>query len=356
LRTWTKRAKTKPVSDYNYELRRGEALLKLTFLHVSDLHYDPKSEFDRNIVIGALLTDVRQARADGTQFDAVIFSGDLVQTGDNNSGFNNVTSVFVDPLVQAAGVGREKLILCPGNHDINRDAAVSFLEAGLLANLNSVANINSFIDRALAKPTMDDATKAALARMQPYEDFYRTLNLGPHKTDNVFFKTRLLPLGGYKVGFAALNSTWRATGAPDDKDKNKLIIGERAVDLAIADLGDADIRVCLSHHPLEWLLENDATSIENRLFDAFDIVCFGHTHRTSPRQYVSPLATTVISQAGSVYNNRRWFNGYQIIEWDDAGRQVKVTCRTYMDNPRRAFVPAENVSPGGITNCRSALS
>jgi predicted phosphodiesterase len=323
----------------------GGRVANLTFLHVSDLHYEPKKDFDRGIVIEALLADVRQWRSQGTQFDAVIFSGDLVQTGDNNFGFAKVVDAFIDPLLQATDLERDKLILCPGNHDIKRDAVESILEDGLLANLKTVRQINDFIENALRAPTL--ATKAALARMQPYETFYAKLGLGAHKSDNIFFKTRILTLAGYKVGFASLNSAWRATGAPDDKDKNKLILGERAIDLAIADLGDADFRLCVSHHPLEWLLDSDSTAIENRLYDAFDLVCFGHTHRPNPRQIVSPLATTVISQSGSIYATRRWFNGYHIIEWNADERKITFKSRMYLDNPRRAFVAAENISPGG---------
>ncbi len=319
----------------------------LTFLHVSDLHFEPTNEFDRAIVIEALLRDLRDRRAEGAQFDAVVFSGDLVQSGDSFVGFEKVVSAFVDPLLSAAGVPRDRFVLCPGNHDISRNAVIDFVEDGLRSSLASVTKINGFIDSALARKS-DVATMAALARMDAYESFYAGLSLGKHISDNVFFKTRVLSIDGYEVGFAALNSAWRATGSGGDK--NNLIVGERAVDLAIADLASADIRICLVHHPLDWLLESDGNAIENRLFDAFDIICVGHTHRTQPKQYISPLATTVISQSGTTYASRKWFNGYQIIEWNETGRKVRLKCRMYLDNPRRSFVPAEIVAPHGIAD------
>jgi metallophosphoesterase superfamily enzyme len=124
----------------------------VTFLHVSDLHYEPNKEFDRAIVIKALLNDVREWRSKGKNFDAVIFSGDLVQTGDNNSGFEKVTTAFIDPLLEAAALERDKLVLCPGNHDIDRSAVEVIVEHGMLANLKTVQQINEFIDKALSEP------------------------------------------------------------------------------------------------------------------------------------------------------------------------------------------------------------
>src|SRR6202044_2351160 len=113
---------------------------------------------------------------------------------------------------------------------------------------NSVEEINKFIDTNLAAPDTDHAKKATFARMDNYEEFYKGLALGAHISDNVFFKTRMMDISGLKVGIASLNSAWRATG--NASDRQFLIIGERAIDRAIEDLADADLRVCLFHHPV----------------------------------------------------------------------------------------------------------
>jgi len=70
-------------------------------------------------------------------------------------------------------------------------------------------------------------------------------------------------------------------------------------------------------------------------------------HQQSPRYRISPLGAAFISQSGSLFAGRKWFNGYQVIEWDEPKRVVRVTCETYFDHPRREFAPAENTMPGG---------
>lgn len=316
----------------------------LTILHVSDLHFDSEGDFDRQIVIKALLADLMEHRANGIQFDAVVFSGDLVYAGSNKTSYQLVTERFLDPLLAAAGLPRAQLVIVPGNHDIDKSEVVSFVETGLKAELSSVEQINSFIDGALLKSSW--ATESALARMSKFDVYYRSLNLGAHISENSFFRTRIIPIRGLNVGFACMNSAWRATGQAGDK--GNLVIGERAVDVAINDLANADLKVCVAHHPPEWLLESDSIAVENRLYTAFDLICLGHTHRSLPNYRVTPLGNSVISQAGTLYAGRKYFNGYQIIQWNEADRKVTFHCRMYLDDARRKFVQAENVSPGGI--------
>jgi predicted MPP superfamily phosphohydrolase len=317
----------------------------LRLLHVSDLHYEADKEFDRAIVIKALIESIREQRASGMQFDAVIFSGDLVHAGDSTDSFAKVTQSFIQPLLDAAAVPTEKFILCAGNHDISKKSVVPFIDDGLKSNLSSVTKINEFIDSSLKTPDAP-AIKAVFARMEAFEAFYNGLRTGEHKSSTPFFKTRILTLCGVNVGFAILNSAWRATG--ENTDKNALIIGERAVDLAIADLENVDLRIFVAHHPVDWLLDCDSVAIENRLLSSFDLLCFGHTHRALPQLRVSPMGATVVSQAGALYASRKYFNGYQIIEWDESARKVLFRCLTYIDEGRRKFVPAENLAPGGI--------
>ena len=261
-----------------------------------------------------------------------------------------MTAAFIEQIIQAAGLSRDKLVIVPGNHDVDTDEAATFVDSGLRSELSSVEKINEFIDAALKKESI--ATKSALARMGRYEAYYASLALGPAISNNPFFKTKLLDISGLKIGIAELNSAWRATGQSGGRlqggDKGYLIIGERSVDLAIEDLAAAELKICVAHHPPEWLLEADAISVENRLFSSFDLICFGHTHRALPNYRVTPLGNAVISQSGTVYATRKYFNGYQIIRWNETEREVTFVCKMYLDDARRKFVPANNVGPNGI--------
>jgi hypothetical protein len=319
---------------------------KVTFLHISDLHFGgAKGAFDLRIVIDALIADLKEWRTKNVIFDAVLFSGDLVLKGEDTDSFEKAITEFIDPVLKAVGLTRNEFFICPGNHDISKKAVVPFVDAGLRAKLETIEQINDFIDNSITAPEDDFANKAAIARTSNYEAFHKALGLGLHVSNNVFYKTRVIDLAGFKVGIACLNSAWRATG--DKTDRQFLIIGERAVDRAIEDIQGTDIKVCIHHHPLDWLLDADTAAIENRIYDAFDLVCYGHMHQSNPRYRVSPLSTAFISQSGSLFAGRKWFNGYQIISWDEANRSVELQCQTYFDS-RRKFEPANN-SPKGMS-------
>src|SRR5215471_12437383 len=85
-----------------------------------------------------------------------------------------------------------------------------------------------------------------------------------------------------RIGFACLNSAWRATGEPKDVDKGNLVLGERAIDQAIEKLKDSDIKIAVFHHPMVWLQDADQAAVESRLHAEFDILTFGHLHKASP--------------------------------------------------------------------------
>lgn len=314
----------------------------VSILHLSDLHFDHRKPQDRRIVLDALFADLRRLRSQDRKFDLVVFSGDLVQAGAEMDSFLAARSNFLDPVLSIVGLDADRLILVPGNHDIDASEVTPFIDAGLRSELTSVDKINAFIDRTLAGPTT--ASVAALSRMRNFDTFRAGLKLGPFITDTEFFRTQIIEIRGLRVGIAALNSAWRATGAGGDK--NHLIVSERVVDYAIRDLSNAELRLCVFHHPPDWLLENDASSVENRLYSVFDLVCLGHVHTPTPMLVKRPQGTAVVSQAGTLYAHRAYFNGYQIVDWDELNRTVRFSCQTYFDQ-RRAFAPAENVMERG---------
>jgi len=267
----------------------------------------------------------------------------LVQAGRVPENFTDARAKFIDPVLEAAHLPLDRFIIVPGNHDVDTSEIAPFVESGLRSELTTVEKINEFVDSALS--INSTAYESALARMQKYFAFHDSLGLTGYISKTPFFNTRKMDIHGVSIGVAELNSAWRSIGKKEDK--NNLIIGERVVDLAIHDLAGVDLTICVAHHPTDWLVEADTNAVENRIFAGFDLVCLGHIHRTSPYYRISPLGQSVISQSGTIYANRKYFNGYQTICWDEAIRKVTLDCRLYLDDPKRVFVPANNLAPNG---------
>lgn len=319
----------------------------IEILHVSDLHWVESSRADRMIVIEALVKDVRALiAAQDIRPDMVIFSGDLAQSGENADQFSAAHEYFLKPLLDAANLPLDRLFVAPGNHDISREMVreSAFIERGLRETLSNVDEVNRYIDG------LEKGIAVNLLGIERLKAFYEYVDRELPATDASHPLLRLYrrDIQGMKVGVACFNTAWRATGEEDDIDRNHLLIGERNVDFAVEALKGCEVNLAVMHHPTEWLAEFDEFAVASRLSQNFDVVFCGHTHRPLPQTRTTAQGTAILSQAGSVYASRRWFNGYQVVRVDPIGSECAFTVRSYYDTPRRAFDVASNVAPGGI--------
>ena len=191
----------------------------LTILHLSDLHWSEENSKDQDIVITALLADIARLRAEGLVPDIVVFSGDLVQSGDDSASFTKVTNAFVRPITQTTSPA--PLFICPGNHDISRKAVreAPFIETGLKADLTSVDKVNRLIDNLQAGGA---PSSVALARLANYYSALPTLVPTPPLSADPLVQ---IYVGEKVVGVAAFDTAWRATGEAGGVDRHALILG-----------------------------------------------------------------------------------------------------------------------------------
>lgn len=110
---------------------------ELTVLHLSDLHFGDEEYFwstpkvfsaaarpahDRPTLAGTVINDLRDLQAKFSLWpDLVIVSGDLLDHA-SSQGIEPCIS-FLAELADALGLGRERVVLCPGNHDVDREMA-----------------------------------------------------------------------------------------------------------------------------------------------------------------------------------------------------------------------------------------
>jgi predicted MPP superfamily phosphohydrolase len=319
-------------------------LSPLRILHLSDLHWSPSAATDIQIVVDALIVDLQVLTSEGLAPDLLIFSGDLAVGGDCPELIEKAWNAFITPVAAALGLPTGRVFVTPGNHDIARESvrAIPALESALSARLTSNSPVNAFID---GTATPNDETALALKRM---ENFYlvHDLNAAASITQTPMLRTFKVDVGGLQVGIACLNSAWRASGEAGDVDRGRLLVGERTIDRAAADLAGCDYRIAVHHHPLDWLTTDDRAAIDAALRRHFDIACTGHLHEAAPQKTTDARGSCVVSQAGSVFAGRKWFNGYNIIEVDLPTREHRIHVRTYVDDARR-FDKATRVCPDG---------
>lgn len=277
--------------------------------------------------------------------DLILFSGDLVFSGEDHSSFSSARTRFIDRVLASTGLTRESLFIAPGNHDVSRRAvrSDSFVEAGARATLTSDVLVNEFIDGLVSG---DSASGRVIERLDNFYKFVRSeIDVSPVVNDPLL-RVFVAKKGDLRVGIACFDTAWRATGKSDNVDRNKLILGERHIDKAIAAIETADIKIAMLHHPLNWLAEFDEVVVSNRLYYGFDLLACGHVHDSAPQTTLTPNGGSIISQTGCLYKSRKYFNGYQFITIDLAGEEAEFFIRSYYDK-RRAFDVDPKTTRGG---------
>jgi predicted MPP superfamily phosphohydrolase len=315
----------------------------MRFIHISDMHFSPSNAADIELVRDSLIKDIQAFRAT-TPVDFIFFTGDLVDRGDDPDSFLGAIEEIINPLMAAAGVDRQNFILCPGNHDVSQKAfkGLHYLDAGLTASLQTLTATNKFIDSQ-----NDEWFSHSLRPMGQYEDFeelhYGTKPIGPSRLVKIFDRL----IGDRKISICAFNSAWRSQ-AGTGNDKERLIIGERTIDAAIQASENADLRIALMHHPLDWLTSFDRNAVEPRLYQSFDFMLFGHLHAQRPELGLNTLGRIVKLQAGAIFSGRDAACTYSITDIDFETGKILIHLRTWSDYARTFVADLQLAPPAGV--------
>lgn len=316
----------------------------LSILHVSDLHISDSIFVDQQIVLAALIKDVEMQRKNGVVIDLIVFSGDLVAKGNYSEENQRLVEVeFFTPLLKASGLSRDRVFLVPGNHDLETKKIPSSLRPSFDA-LNNLSQVNQMIDGVESYPFFWTGFSS-----------YNALERRVCEADPVFkndlFSAYLVEVNGLKVGVCCINSAWRATGAPNDGDYGRLLVGQRQIDKLLSFVSDCQVKIAVLHHPLNWLALFDQASVQQQIFREFDGVFYGHNHSADSLQIAGPQYSTFVSNAGCLYQSREWFNGYSIVRYDADSSVWNVRVREFYEK-RNAF----DVSTRFCENGESAFS
>lgn len=301
----------------------------LTWLHLSDLHMRGEAVDDISIVLRALWRDLpKQIERVGGGLDFIAFSGDVAYAGKAEE-YELAVKYFFEPLLEVTEVAREQLFIVPGNHDVDRD---------LVALINPEI-AQSLTDRERVREVLEDERRrqALFQPLSAYEQFIGNFFGGA--PEHAILETLLyscvqqVRAEAPSVALVGLNSTWlsgfnKDAGGKVD-DRGKLLVGEKQVIDAYQEVERAEVKIALMHHPTSWLKEFDERDIDRWLGSKFDFVLRGHLHK--PNFIIQEaLGVDLINiPAGSVYKNREWLNGYNLVKIDFENRVGRIILRRY---------------------------
>jgi len=290
----------------------------LTWLHLSDLHFRASQAYNSNVVLKALLRDIRERiQKDGLRPDFIAVTGDIAFSG--HPAEYALARAFLDDLLAATDLPRERLFLVPGNHDANRSLVTLGVKA-IGAALTDRESANTLLT------TLEDRQRV-MARFKGYAEFVND-DL-PHLAfdDERYFYVRTPDMAGQPVALLGLNSAWLCAS---DKDKaDGLLIGERQARAALEQAEGAALKIALLHHPFDWLREFDQNDSAAMLTDGCDFILQGHLHRTAATQLTTPDSAAMILACGACYETRDFPNMYNWVQLDLAAGAGAVYLRRY---------------------------
>ena len=308
----------------------------LTWLHLSDWHQGG-SEFDRQVVRGALLKDIQERTKISSsliKIDFIIFSGDVAFSGKPEE-YRAAREQFFQPLLDACKVDPGQLFIVPGNHDLDI-GEFKLLPGELLKPLNSEAEVQSWLTDSRARSRL-------LEPFQAFTSFVRDYT-GQEQPD--YANVQSWQIGDKKIAVLGLNSAWMCgrNRNADGKinDRGFVLVGEPQIQGHLEEMADADIKIAVLHHPFDWLAEFDCNRIEEHLKQVCNFILRGHQHKPKVDVIHSTSGDYVIIPAGACYNRRiaenpLYANSYNFVHLDfDTGKGI-VFLRRWSD-PRNKWI------------------
>lgn len=320
----------------------------MRIIHLSDFHYDKETAKDSSSIRDQLIKKINDINEE-EPIDLILFSGDLVNQAGNSFGslklaFDGFKMFFIDPILKKIGLSETRFLFTIGNHDIQRKADSSMIEAGMKQTLISIDEVNKFYD---------NKTNEGIKRIKEFKEFERKFYNNFPKNNfylSNFESCFILEIKNKKIGIASLNSSWRCWDS--SKDKGNIILGERQINNAYEYIKDCDIKIALSHHHYTWCSEFDNHLSEKLMTTYFDLYFCGHTHsrRAGYHSTLDGKMFTFISP-GILSKNRlnvsnQYENGFSMIDYDI--EKGKISAHFFIQDYPLAFHLNTKVANNGI--------
>lgn len=304
--------------------------------HISDLHLS-QSNLDsfKRFYLEALINDLLKFHRRGN-IEFIFLTGDLVDRGGSSLGANCydiVETTFIQPVLNALDLTRDKIVILPGNHDVDASMVEEISERGLLS-LKEVDQVNVFVNKHRSE------WHDGINRIKPFKTFEKKFynDLKDCQLSNFESCFVLKSKDQLNIGVAALNSAWRCSPAPPP---DRLLLGT----LQILEAKDyfkkhgTHFNFLLIHHPLDIFESFEKPEIKGFISNfGFHALLCGHTHAAEQASHIGVDGNLFFSVAKSAFSNPRepydkYKPGYAIMDFNFTQKgkvEVETNFRKYI--------------------------
>lgn len=284
----------------------------LTWLHLSDLHFT-EMQNDQIRSSRDIIEHLRMMQSE-IKPDFVFVTGDIAKEGREKE-YALYADNIVEPIVSLYGENfRDKIIAVPGNHDLDR-------------SIN-----DAFNKEKLAKPDLMyfEVGERHLASRKIVVDRFKNFivnsqcSMAVEFSQNKGYFLRRQQFGSSSVAVIGLNTAWLCDG---DKDYGALTPGFQLTKAALTEAKDADIKIVLGHHPIDWFHTSQQTALKSMFAENKIIYLHGHMHRENGTTHVNGAGEFLSIQSGAAWQapeSSKWINGFMWAVLDLTAQQVKI--------------------------------
>lgn len=268
----------------------------MRILQIGDIHFDnrlSKTEKDKRNNCFEEMFDFLEQSIIEHPVDYLVLSGDIAYHGTPDEYEEAYT--FIIDLLSKLNLDVSKLVMCPGNHDLDR---TEIKEIDIPETPVAIEDRYSF-----------ESLKRISRPFENYISFCEKLGATPATCRKDGLSSYLIGVISFSdIQFLVLNSAW---AAKDDDHNNKMFLGSNFIESIIAEkLIDPDkFTMTVVHHPLSSLIDFErgnyrgSTNTFRKVQKLSDITVCGHTHEMQlsiSTEYGTPLA---ISGAAFIDNH-----------------------------------------------------
>jgi predicted MPP superfamily phosphohydrolase len=278
---------------------------KLNILHISDVHFTANPELMSHDMITTELIDA--VKGYNGKLDYCVFTGDLADRALPEE--YHRAGEWLEKVYDAMSNPEAKMLICPGNHDVDRK------EVSLPSFRG--ASINSEIFQSFVR---ERETKTRnIHYFIEWHDTFAAKNkwvISSWEYDVNLVSTKWKDLN---LNFIAVNS---AILSCDNTDYGNLCININQLKRCIADAKENNgLNICLVHHPIEggwykdWNLEEFRTLTYQKR--SCHLMLSGHTHDAEGSSSSNNIGQKITSlKCGAAYTDSKWKQEFLIIEID----------------------------------------
>ena len=282
----------------------------MILLHVSDIHFrapgcaNPDGDPDRPYRT-RMLQDIRSRVTELGAVDAILIGGDIAFRAAREE--YEAAKAWIHELLSVARCSVERVLVIPGNHDVDRTIIQGSPEIQRTQAAIAEADPHRREQVLGAHIAKTNSEHSLLAPLAAYNEFAKPFNCQVYIPERLYWKQDLALEDGVVLRVHGLTSTLLSGAAGQDDRRDTLYLSPLQT---VLDPLDNVANLVLSHHPPEWFMDHD---------EAADAICgratihmFGHTHR----QRITREATYIRFSAGAVNpdrNDHGWQPGYNLV-------------------------------------------